>query len=62
VTSDTVGAMEIQTIAVAYNSDIYSTGLKKYTPCRSALDYEINDWESYLENQSFTEPIYFERD
>lgn len=63
VSSDTVGAMEIQTLAVAYNSDTYSqTGLKKYIPCRPALDYEINDWENYLENQSFTEPIYFERD
>jgi len=55
--------MEIESVSVAYDNTLYpTTGLKKYTPCRQALDYEIRDWEYHLENQDRQNPIYFERD
>lgn len=63
VSSTTVWAQFIENIAITYDTTSYSaTGLKKYIPCASAMDYQIADWNYYLENQSKDAPIYFERD
>ena len=63
VSSTTVGASHIETVSIAYGSTTYSeTGNKKYIPCRPALDYEIANWNYYLENQDINNPIYFSRD
>lgn len=63
VSSTTVWAAHIESIAVAYDSSTYlETGNKIYIPCIKATDEQIKDWNYYLENQSNLEPIYFERD
>lgn len=63
VSSVNVWAKHIENVSVTYNSNTYwVNGLKKYIPCRSAMDYEIANWNNYLENQSNLEPIYYERD
>lgn len=63
VSSTTVGAAHIENVSIAYESTTYAqTGNKKYIPCAQALDYQIADWNYYLENQDRNSPIYFERD
>lgn len=63
VSSTTVWVQHIENISISYWSDTYSeTWLKEYIPCKSAMDYQIADWNNYLENQPKESPIFFQRD
>lgn len=63
VSSTSVWSQHIESVSVAYSSDTFGdTGLMKYIPCKSAMDYQIADWNNYLENQPKETPIFFERD
>lgn len=63
MSSTVVWAQHIENISVSYDSTVYAeTSNKIYTPCRDAMDYEIANWNYYLENQPKESPIFFQRD
>lgn len=63
VTSTSVGAAYIDSVAVTYDSTTYTdTGLIDYTVAKRATDAQIANWNWYLENQPNNLPLFFERD
>ena len=63
VTSTNVGADMIESVSIAYTSDIYEqTGGKIYIPCTQATTDQIKDWNRLLEEQDRDNPIYFYSD
>ena len=61
-TTETVGAILVESVAVNFNGTSYpNTGDKKFIPCTIATEEQKMDWEYYLENQSSDSPVYFER-
>lgn len=61
--STIVGADYIESVWVVYNTDIYTnTANKKYVDCRQATIEEKRNWYDLLENQSKSDPIYYESD
>ena len=63
VTSTNVGADMIESVSIAYTSDIYEqTGRKVYIPCTQATTDQIKDWNRLLEEQDRDNPIYFYSD
>jgi len=63
VTSTSVWAAYIDSVAVTYDSTTYTdTGLIDYTVAKRATDAQIANWNWYLENQPNNLPLFFERD
>lgn len=63
VTSEDTGADYIETLSISYDWETYlDTWNIKYIPCKLATEEQIRNWNYYLENQSKSNPIYFQRD
>lgn len=63
VSSEDVWADYIETLSINYDWETYTeTWSLKYIPCKLATNEQINNWEYYLECQSKSNPIYFQRD